>query len=438
MNLQNHFTKSDKNVQEISDNWNKIIFPHLPENLEEIAKQEGVFKRKRGLRSVAGLLKVLFLYACSNFSFRILAAASCAFGIADISDTAWRKHFSKAAPLLRGVLQGMLSAMISAVDVPAFEGVKNILLVDASTVRQEGAQQHQQRIHLCYSLNENRMKQVKVTDKHTAESLAHFSMGRGDLVLADAGYGTAKNYIYAQEQGAETILRITPKNFCLYNADGEKINLIDMLKDAEKQHAEWVDLFGFCRYGKKSAFVRVIANKLPEEQAEKARKRKKHKATKNQQKIGQETLLCAGWIVLITSLGAKYSGEEIVYLYKSRWQVELLFKRFKQNFSITALKAGGTAYAEAEVLLWLVIWTVVERQAFLAECFLAEKEGCSYSTYTLCKISFLQITEALRLSWSLFLNLSDEKYARFLTEKERWRINQNKEFRCAILPGLTA
>ncbi len=51
MNLQNHFTKTDKNAQEISDNWNKIILPHLPENLDEIAKQEGVLKRKRGLRS---------------------------------------------------------------------------------------------------------------------------------------------------------------------------------------------------------------------------------------------------------------------------------------------------------------------------------------------------------------------------------------------------
>jgi len=265
----------------------------------------------------------------------------------------------------------------------------------------------------------------------------------GDLIIADAGYGTAKNYIYVQEQGAETILRITPKNFCLYNVDGEKIHLTDMLKEAEKQHAEWVEIFGFCRYGngKKSAFVRVVANKLPEGQAEKARKRNKRRATratKKQQKIGRDTLFCAGWIVLITSLGAEYSGEEIVYLYKSRWQVELLFKRFKRNFSVTTLKAGGTAYAEAQVLLWLVIWTAVERQAFLSECFLAQKKEYNYSTYTLCKISFLQISEALRLSWGLFIDLSDEKFARFLSEKKRWRMNQNQEFHCVILPGLLA
>jgi len=166
MNLQNHFTTPHKNAQEISANWNKIISPHLPKNLDEIAKQEGVLKRKRSLRSVADLLKVLFLYACSSFSFRILAAASCALGIADISDTAWRKHFSKAVPLLRGILQAMLSALVPAVDVSAFEG----------------ASQHQQRIHLCYSLNENRMKQVKVTDKHTAESPCTFFHWQGGIL----------------------------------------------------------------------------------------------------------------------------------------------------------------------------------------------------------------------------------------------------------------
>lgn len=438
MNLHNYFSKPDINAQDFSDSWNKIFFQRLPKNLDEIAEQNGALKRKRGLRSATGLLKALFLYACSNFSFRVLAAASCALGIANISDTAWRKRFSKAAPFLRAILQSMLSTLVPAAGAQAFKGVKNVLLVDASVIRQEGAGQRQQRVHLCYSLNENRMRQVKVTDKHTAELLSHFTFKPGGLVMADAGYGTARNYIYVREQGAEAVLRITPNNFCLRTADGEKAPLADMLENAEKQHAEWVDAFGFCTYGKKSAFVRVVANRLPEGQAKKARKRAKRRASKNQQKIKQCTLLYAGWSILITSLGSEYSGEEAMHLYKSRWQVELLFKRFKQNLSITTLKAGGAAYAETEALLWLIIWAAVERQAFLAECFLAEKEECGYSTHTLCKISFLQISEALRLSWGLFIDLTDEKYARFLTEKERWRINQNKEFHCAVLPGLLA
>ncbi len=82
--------------------------------------------------------------------------------------------FSKASLFLREILHSLLSAFLPAADISAFDGVKNVLLVDASVIRQNGKQQYQQRIHLCYSLNENRMKQVKVSDQHTAESLTHF------------------------------------------------------------------------------------------------------------------------------------------------------------------------------------------------------------------------------------------------------------------------
>ena len=245
MNFQNDFNKVNSKIQEVFKNWDNKILPHLPQQMDEMAKRTGALYRKRGVCSCVDLLRMLFLYASSDFSFRILATAACALGISVISDTAWRKRFSKAAPFLREILHSLLSAFLPAADSSAFDGVKNVLLVDASVIRQNGKHQNQQRIHLCYSLNENRMKQVKVSDQHTAESLAHFSMKKGDLAMADAVYGTAQNLIYAQEQGADVILRITPKNFCLYNAEGEKISLTALLKEAEEKHMELIDVWVF-------------------------------------------------------------------------------------------------------------------------------------------------------------------------------------------------
>lgn len=436
MNLQNHYTKSNHNVQEIFKNWDNQILPHLPQQIEEIAKRTHAMQRKRGVCSCTDLLKMLFLYVSSNRSFRILAVAACALGISTISDTAWRKHFLKAAPFLREILHSLLSAILPVADASTWKGVKHVLLVDASVIRQEGKQQEQQRIHLCYSLNENRMKQIKVSDKHTAESLTHFSMGQGDLVMADGGYGTAQNSLSAQEQGADVILRITPKYFCLYDADGRRISLVDLVKEAEEKQIEQLEQFGFCRYKGKTGLVRVIAQKLPACQTEKARRRKIRKSSRNQNQIMADTLLCAGWVLVITSLGPEYDREEILHLYQSRWQVELLFKRFKQNFSIHTIKAGSIAYAETETLLWLILWTIVERQSFQAECFLVEKYETSYSVYEECKISFIQIREVLCLSWSLFVDLTDKKYIRYLSKKHRRRMNQNDEFHSAVLPGL--
>lgn len=86
-------------------------------------------------------------------------------------------------------------------------------------------------------------------------------------------------------------------------------------------------------------------------------------------------------------------------------------------YSNHTIKAGSSAYAETEPLLWLMIWTIAERQSFQAECFPAEKYGISYSAYKECEISFIQVTDVLRLSWSHFVDLADKKYARYLSKK---------------------
>lgn len=110
-----------------------------------------------------------------------------------------------------------------------------VFLVDASTIRQQGKEQSQQRVHLCYSLNENQMQQLLVTDYHTAESFQHFSMKKGDIFLADAGYGTAKNYAYAMEQQADVILRINPNHFCVYDAEGTKMDWLSFFRKKKGQ-----------------------------------------------------------------------------------------------------------------------------------------------------------------------------------------------------------
>ena len=126
------------------------------------------------------------------------------------------------------------------------------------------------------------MKQVKVSDHHIAKFLAHFSMKKGGPCAGGCRFGTEQNFMYEQKQVADVILRITPKNFCLYDAQGEKISLTVLMKEMEEKHMEWIEVFGFYKYKGKTGFVRVIAYRLPDGQEAKARKRRTRKASKNQ------------------------------------------------------------------------------------------------------------------------------------------------------------
>lgn len=109
MNLQDNSTRMTGILQEHFQLWNNKIFPHLPQNMEELAMQTDALQRKRGVRSAWDLLKIFFIYACSSFSFCILACAAHALGISSVSDTAWRKRFSQSAPFLQEILHRMLS-----------------------------------------------------------------------------------------------------------------------------------------------------------------------------------------------------------------------------------------------------------------------------------------------------------------------------------------
>lgn len=439
MNLRINFIKLQRKLQEVSNTWTKEITPFLPENLEEIAKETGLLYRKRGITSTPDILKVFFLYAVSGISFRMLAAAAHGLQISSISDTAWRKKLSKGAPFLRNLLNTMLSSYDWCSNAGFFEN-KNVLLIDGSIIRQNGKKQHQQRIHLCYSLNHNQMDQIHVTDHHTAESFEPFSLKKEDLVLADAGYGKARNYAYAREQGCDVILRITPSHFRMEDQDGKIIDLESILRKAKKNGEQTIEQTGFCQYKNKRYFVRVIAQELPKGKAEAARKRKKRKARKTQCNIQEKTLLYADYVIVITSLGMEYDREEILYLYRSRWQVELLLKRFKQNLQITTIRMANECYAESMVLLWLILWTMTEQKRIRRESMLKKKEErirkINISCWEESKLDFLQIKEILCLSWSRFVDVNNEGFYRFLSMRNRHRINQNHEFHMVILPGL--
>lgn len=149
MNSQNHSNRQNENLQDVLKKWDEKILPHLPKNLEGLALKNDALQRKQGIRSAADLLKILFIYACQKISFRMLAAAACALGISAVSDTSLRKHFSKASSFLHEILHSMLSSFLKEPDISAYGKIKNVLLVDASVIRQNGKKQEQQRIHTC-------------------------------------------------------------------------------------------------------------------------------------------------------------------------------------------------------------------------------------------------------------------------------------------------
>src|SRR6266566_130203 len=298
----------------VSDVWEREVAPRLPKELEVQAKKLGALQRKRGLSSAAQVLRALLAYVLCAPSFRRLGMWAVLIGLADLSEAAWRKVLRRASDWLAWLLAELL-----AVPPPS----------DWLAQRAAG--------------------RVLASDEHTAESLAHYRLQAGDVVVADNGYGYRSSVATTADQHAYGVFRITPSTFPLQDASGQTIEVqawLSLAGEAVRSLACW------CCYRGRSYAVRLIALQLPAEATQAARERKIKRARKDGRRVSQDTLFFAGWLLLITTLPqAQWSDQDVLRLYRARWQIELFFKRLKQLLRLLLLRCVRADSVQASIRL---------------------------------------------------------------------------------------
>ena len=81
--------------------------------------------------------------------------------------------------------------------------------------------------------------------------------------------------------------------------------------------------------------VRLLSIRVPQEVADQRRRKLREDAIKRQKTVSERSLALADWTVLVTNVPDDLlSLEEALILMRSRWQIELLFKLWKNNGSI--------------------------------------------------------------------------------------------------------
>jgi hypothetical protein len=154
----------------------------------------------------------------------------------------------------------------------------------------------------------------------------------GSLRIADLGYfSTDVLQMYARG-GAFFLSRL------LYNmtigVNGESEKLINWLNRQEGSVIDCQVVVGQT----KPLACRLIAWRVPEAIAARRRAEVRRRAMKKGRTPTQERLAACDWNFLVTNLSAEeLSIEEAIVLYRSRWQIELLFKRWKTYCQIDLL-----------------------------------------------------------------------------------------------------
>lgn len=347
--------------------------------IEETARKFKAFVRAREIKTPADLLRLALIYAAGN-SLRGSVAWAEASALAELSPPALQSRLAKAADWLQFIARRLLEQTR-----PQLQGAwagRRLRVIDASAICQPGADRTTWRLHLTYDLSGG-VDDFELTGDSGAERLTRFAWKAGDIALGDRGYARPGDLTAVLDSGADLVVRIGWNSLRLLTPQRTPFDLFAALSKVKKNAASQTVLVDTRDATRPFLKLRLIMGRLPPEKAELARKKVIARALKAGKKVDPRSLWAAEFVLLLTSLPAERSPEAILELYRLRWQVELLFKRFKTLLGLGDLPAKKRNLARSWIFSKLILAFLAEKAARK----LAESSPCAAAQAALATAS---------------------------------------------------
>ena len=355
----------------LGEDW-RIIESLLPAGWMDKARELGAFRRARGFASPRELLQALLIHLGEGCGLRETAVRAKAARIAEVSDVALLKRLKSCEHWLewmnrqlRASLQPRESEASGAAlgGVPALLGARRLRVVDGSMVSEPGPTGSQWRLHYAIGLPGLSCQEVHLKPRRDGETLKRFEVQQGDIFMADRGYAHPGGISHVARQGGDVLVRLNLVTLPLYEPGAKQ--RVDILAHARTLAPGQASDWAVTARPKDEPLIRgrLCVVRKTAQAAAKARERVRRESQRNASELQPETLEAADYVLVFTTLGQPVSAEQVLELYRLRWQIELEFKRLKSLMDLGHLKKhdeqAARSWLQGKLLVALITSSLI-------------------------------------------------------------------------------
>lgn len=333
----------------------------LPRNWREIAVSTNALKGLRQDKLPDNFLHVLLYHFACGMSLRETAVHAKLSKLGDFSDVALLKRIRKSEDFLKALCQSMFGEVRLNADLQNC----HIRLVDGTTIQEPGQFGTLWRLHYSFSLPDMSCDGFKLTQasgKGSAEGLWQYEVKPNDLMVGDRAFCNAIGINHVVSNGGHVCVRWNSAALNLLENDGKTpFEVADFLKKLQIPGACAEHDVSFA-VDHKVIQCRVCAVRKDNASIALTHKRLKAAASRRQTELKELTLLVNEYVIIITTLPRDaFPLKSILEIYRLRWQVELVFKRFKSIARLGALPKYTDSSARAWLYGKMLVALIVEK-----------------------------------------------------------------------------
>ena len=365
----------------------------LIEEADRLGRESGFIQRRRKI-DAATFVQGLVWGFCANPA-STYCELSQGFGLQGkpISAQGLEQRFGEAsARLMQQLLGGLVQVVLHgpAASPPVLERFQGVYIRDSSLIglpdslqplwRGSGNSRGETaalKLQVCLNYTTGQVEGPLLQSGRAHDRTSPFQdepLPAGALRLADLGYFELDRFDKANREGVYWISRLK-QGTVVYDERGQRLDLSAWLRaDDSIQRDVTIQL------GKTHRLAcRVIVERVPPAVAQQRRRKLREIARKKQVPLRAETLALADWTLLVTNIPPEMAAvPEILLLGHVRWQVELLFRLWKDRLRIDEWRSRNPWRILTEIyakLIGLVIcqwifqtmlWTFPNRSLYRA------------------------------------------------------------------------